>query len=55
MSRTTDIVVERDGTNGNGDTVSPSSNHRGGAETVELHMISRIMVVVIATAAHRAL
>lgn len=27
MSRTTDIVVERDGTNGNGDTASPSPNH----------------------------
>lgn len=55
MSSSSIIVKGKDGTNGNGDTVSPSSNHRAGAETVELHMINNITVVIIATAAHKAL
>jgi len=56
MSRSTNIVKERNGTTGDGETVSPSMvTAVGRSETVELYMINRTMVVVIATAAHKAL
>jgi hypothetical protein len=57
--RTTNIIKERDGTNGIGDTVSPSFNHPitavEGSDIVELHTINNTTVVVRAAAAHVAL
>jgi hypothetical protein len=55
ISRSSIFVKGKDGTNGNGDTVSPFYNAPILSEIVGLRIINNVMVVVIATGAHKAL